>query len=417
MAKVRYNLVKSKADAKEYHIRLVFRYAGKKLVYYPGHTTTLDKWSAKDQRLKRTAPHSAIVNERLTALSTLVEKTFLEYDTAGKPLSVAHFRALLDSVWKNRTSAKTEPFELLEFLAVMPVERFRSGELAKDSVRAYNTLLSHLKAFETAKRGTVHFSTIDLDFLPDFVGFLQMRGCAPNSVLKMVKTLKSAMGVAVDRGLTSNMAFRSPRFTARGEKVDHIYLSESDLEKLENTALDERLGNARDLFLMGCCTGLRFGDLTAVKEKDFSTVDGVRILSMLTKKTDTRISVPVLPMAERILARCGGMPRYITNQKLNRYIKEACRAAGIVEQVVTVRISAGRRVEERHAKYELVTTHTARRSFATNEYLRAIREGRDWRPIMAITGHKKESQFFDYIRITSEENAVLFSRQRGAKAG
>jgi integrase len=111
------------------------------------------------------------------------------------------------------------------------------------------------------------------------------------------------------------------------------------------------------------------------------------------------------------------MPRYITNQKLNRYIKEACRAAGIVEQVVTVRISAGRRVEERHAKYELVTTHTARRSFATNEYLRAIREGRDWRPIMAITGHKKESQFFDYIRITSEENAVLFSRQRGAKAG
>jgi hypothetical protein len=166
MTKVRFNPVKSKADAKEYHIRLVFRYAGKKLVYYPGHTTTLDKWSAKDQRLKRTAPHAAIINERLTALSTLVEKTFLEYDTAGKPLSVAHFRALLDSVWKNRTSPKTEPFELLEFLAVMPVERFMSGELAKDSVRAYNTLLSHLKALRRQSGGLFTFRLLTLTFYP-----------------------------------------------------------------------------------------------------------------------------------------------------------------------------------------------------------------------------------------------------------
>jgi integrase len=73
-------------------------------------------------------------------------------------------------------------------------------------------------------------------------------------------------------------------------------------------------------------------------------------------------------------------------------------------------------VDSAVAKYTLVTTHTARRSYATNEYLRAVREGRSYRPIMEILGHSKESTFFGYIKVSAEQNAVLFAVERGRKA-
>ena len=65
-------------------------------------------------------------------------------------------------------------------------------------------------------------------------------------------------------------------------------------------------------------------------------------------------------------------------------------------------------------KWDMVTTHTARRSFATNEYLRAVKEGRDWRPVMDITGHATERQFFEYVKVRAEVLAVGFARARSA---
>lgn len=413
MPKVRYNIVKSNAKGqKEYHIRLVFRYDGKRLVYYPGHTIKPGDWNAKEQRCRKTSALHGQINARLDILAKEAERIYLEHSTNAVPLTTDRFRAILDAFWKGRTNQRSEPVELLEFLESAPKERHSAGEIAKDTLRSYSSLHYHLSAFEAASRRQIRFSAIDLDFLPDFVAFLQMRGAKPNTVSKMVKTLKAIMNLALDRGLTNNTAHQSPRFTARGEKVEHIYLSERELEMIELADLPPALDNARNLFLLGCCTGLRFSDLTALSADCFSVVDGVEMITITTKKTGVRISAPVLPMARRILDKCQGFPRAITNQVLNRYVKEVCRLAGITQSVASVRIRSGKRIETRAEKWTLVTTHTARRSFATNEYLRAVQEGRDWRPIMAITGHKKEAQFFEYIRVTSEQNAVLFSKGR-----
>ncbi len=56
---------------------------------------------------------------------------------------------------------------------------------------------------------------------------------------------------------------------------------------------------------------------------------------------------------------------------------------------------------------------TARRSWATNEYLRAVRDGRAWRPIMAILGMAKEATFFRYVKVSGEQSAAEFARARG----
>jgi integrase len=131
------------------------------------------------------------------------------------------------------------------------------------------------------------------------------------------------------------------------------------------------------------------------------------------EKTDKKVTIPVLPELEPVLERWGGSaPPAISNQKFNRYIKEACKAAGIVGEETITKWSGGMRVTVSPQKYTLITSHTGRRSFATNEYMRCIRDGRDWSYLVDIMGHSSTKQFFQYIKVESEERAAAFAIDR-----
>ena len=95
------------------------------------------------------------------------------------------------------------------------------------------------------------------------------------------------------------------------------------------------------------------------------------------------------------------MPKPLSNQRFNEYIKEVAKIAGI-DQVETTRKTIGGKIQtERKPKYELIGTHTGRRSFCTNMYLLGI----PTYTIMAISGHKTEKSFIKYVRITKEQHA------------
>ena len=86
---------------------------------------------------------------------------------------------------------------------------------------------------------------------------------------------------------------------------------------------------------------------------------------------------------------------------MNLYLKVIGKKAGIDNMMEIIRTKAGKRTKKLVPKYELIRTHTCRKSFATN----AFRQGLSTLSIMKITGHKTETQFFKYVRITEQENA------------
>lgn len=90
-----------------------------------------------------------------------------------------------------------------------------------------------------------------------------------------------------------------------------------------------------------------------------------------------------------------------SQQNFNKIIKNVCKKAGITQKILVERTEGFKVVRKLVPKYQLVSTHTARRSGATNMYLAGIPPFR----IMLITGHKTESAFYRYIRIQKEENA------------
>jgi hypothetical protein len=86
---------------------------------------------------------------------------------------------------------------------------------------------------------------------------------------------------------------------------------------------------------------------------------------------------------------------------MNEYLKELGEMAELIEDVVISLTKGVARQTETFKNFELITTHTARRSFATNAYLQNV----PTISIMKITGHRTEKSFLKYIKISQEDNA------------
>lgn len=273
------------------------------------------------------------------------------------------------------------------------------------TIQKYRTTLRVLRDFAKSKRkGRLDFENIDLDFYHDFVEYLQ-KNCnhTTNTIGKYIKTLKVFLKEATEAGINSNRAFESKKFAGLTELVDHIYLTETDLDLLWNLDLskNKRLEAVRDLFLVSCYTGLRFQDFTTITPENI--LDGNK-LKITTRKTGKTVQIPIHWRVAELLAKYENhLPRAISNQKMNDYLKEVGEMAGIDATIEKVLTKGGLRYERNYKKFELMTCHTGRRTFATNTYLAGVPAI----SIMKLTGHATEAVFMRYLNISGEENANL----------
>lgn len=194
--------------------------------------------------------------------------------------------------------------------------------------------------------------------------------------------------------------------TATTNESDTVYLTKEEIEKIESVPLESNtmMAIVRDMFLSGYYTGQRFSDWPQVnKSRAHGSI--VQMLTIYQEKTQAAVTIPIQAKLQAILDRYPtGIPAF-TNQFFNREIKELAKMAGI-KQVVSVSHYRGRKLVLRsYEKWQLVSSHTARRSFATNAYLAGI----PIIEIMKFTGHKSSSAFMAYIRITGQEAATNYA--------
>lgn len=274
------------------------------------------------------------------------------------------------------------------------------------TIKSYQTVYNRLRDYATERNIELTFECIDIEFYEDLRDYLFNREnrLNNNSFGMTIKTLKTFLNDTLERGLHQNTDFRKKGFKVIKEDVDTIYLSEKELEKLYRFDLCEipHLERARDLFLVGCYTGLRFSDFSNIKPENIKG----DYISIKTQKTKTDIVVPIHPIVREIMTKyadtyANALPPALKNQVMNRYLKDIGQRTGFDESVIVHKTKAGKSYSTHRPKYELITTHTARRSFATNAYLADI----PTIAIMKITGHKTEKSFLKYIKVTPEENA------------
>ena len=249
-------------------------------------------------------------------------------------------------------------------------------------------------------RTPIAFEDVTAELYEDFCRWMdEIKGYKTNMKGTQVKNLKAVMNAAFKKGLHATTAYQ--HFKKQTEEVDNVYLNEDELDALYNLPLTGHKAKARDIFLVGCYTAMRWSDYSRLSAKDIS--DGV--IHFTHKKTGFRVTIPCHPIVSEVLERYDGSVPQISEQKLNDYIKKVCRDAGITGPVTRVFYKAGVRTEEVKEKCDLVSTHTARRTAATNMY----KSGIPAYNIMLITGHTSEATFRKYIKFEKEKNAELMA--------
>lgn len=377
---------------------LVFRYGGEKFKYSTGQKINPKFWNKEKHRAKETRlfPEYPEFNATLDKIETIVFNTYRKaINDKIKPVPEL-FRNELDVFLQKKGEGLKA--DLISFS-----ESFVDGSSRKPATKKQQRqAIRNLKEFKAASKRSMDFETIDLEFYDDFLKFLTDKKYGINSIGTIVKNLKVFLNEAVERGLTQNLQFKNRRFKTMEEPSESIYLTEQEIEaiyKLDLSA-NTKLDRVRDLFIIGCYTGLRYSDLVQLRNENL--IENGQMVKVKTEKTGETVIIPLHDYIKEILIKYNGIPpETISNQKMNDYLKELGKLAELNQQSVISYTKGGEKFTELFEKWELITVHTARRSFATNAYLQDV----PTISIMKITGHRTEKSFLKYIKISQQDNA------------
>jgi integrase len=426
---VNYYLKHGKGYA-NHNIYLQFKFDGHRFRYYLQQAVDPKRWNAKKQRVKdadtKTADGRYRINDLLNTIAQITIDAYYTEAANGIP-TPAQLKKHLDAFINQHHDAETIEAARPTFMQL--VDRFVMGEMkimggdhrgkdkAPNTLKSYQTTKGHLEGYQTKYKTILDFENITLDWYMKFTTYMKNQGLTPNSIGKQVKNVKAFMAMA--NKLTFEMEGKKYPYTTNKEYLefgvhnkqgDDPYLSEAEIMAFYNFDLstNKRLEAVRDLFVFGCMVGLRYSDYSNVKPENIIEVEGEKFIFIKTKKTGAVIHIPCNPVVLDIFNRYhknpNKLPRTISGQKFNEYIKQAAQLAGMNE--------TGRKPSQPNLPlYECITSHTARRSFATNYYL----DGFPTIDLMKITGHSTEKSFLGYIRVTQLQAAKRMAEHNKKK--
>lgn len=272
--------------------------------------------------------------------------------------------------------------------------RVQNLKLFKNTIQRYEN-----EAFKGKK---ILIKDVNINFVERFKMWLFNQNYSVNYVGKNITNIKTICVDAFKNDIETSSQLKNIKGISENKKPEHVItLSDDEQEKIKNAILiRESLINARKWLLLGCLIGQRGGDLLSITEKNIKEINGIKIIEIKQQKTGKLVAIPLLPDATEIVEN--GMPYKISLARFNEYIKDICEIAEINEMITAkVKVTSRNPMELKTLeKFNFVTSHICRRSFATNFY------GRIPTPIlMNITAHGTERVFLAYIGKTTYDNA------------
>lgn len=413
LPKPRFNLRSPKAQT-ETLIMLVFRYRGKRVLYSTNLSILPSDWDFKAHRplQKERRPDLWSIRRQLDDIDSYCRSIYIEYRYGC--ISVADFKKCLDEkTGKSEMKILKPKPTFLEFLDE-ELEEMKTQGMRRSSYGPYKLHADIIKKF-AKQTGKFDYDDVDWNLRLQMIDWLSSRNIQVGYGNKTLSILRQFMERARRKEYHTNVKYQGLGWLVTHKKAAStpVTLTPEELKLLAEMQLPRHLKKIRDLFLIGAGTGQRYSDYCRYCPDHFyKTINEAPILSIIAQKTGIPAKIPlnIFPWLIPILEDNEYTAPKISLQKYNQSLKELSKKAGFEERVLVVRQHMGRkpRIEKEFApKYELISSHTCRRSFATNLY----RMGFSLSQIMLMTGHSTETQLRTYIGIDAEENAEKISLQ------
>ena len=375
MAKVKYYL-KDKNLEQKTAIRLYFNYNNEVFKYSTKLSIEPRKWDSKTCRVKSQANYSIEYNRELNVIADEIMKIYLNLKNSNEIIS--------KNILKDRLDIALERTEQEDFFSYTKIYLEQRCELKYTTKRDYLQTYNTLKEFETRTGYIVSFESINLDFYNRFKHYiLNTLNHSINTFGKRIKIIKSILNYATEIGVNKNTEFLKKGFKVLSEKKKHQYLTVKEIENIRTLELKDSLDKSRDIFLLMCYLGLRFSDYPKITRNNINEDN----LDILMQKTNSTVSIPIHPNAMKMIQKWDYSLPYQNSNIVNRNIKRICALAEINDKL-----------DDGSYKYENISCHSARRTFATNGHINNV----PIRDLMQVTGHKKESTFMNYVQIKRE---------------
>ena len=276
-----------------------------------------------------------------------------------------------------------------------------------------NTYISVYKSDDTHSNEYQNTATHFLDYQNKLNIRFQTNEINKEQLLLFVRYLEvdKKLSMGTIKGILIRIKYFLKKAYLNGYSVDESYseanvknaesffiaLNNDDLSRLFHTdKLTPKQEEIKDLFIVGCKTGLRYSDYSRITENHIH--DGM--IYIKTQKTKTDVCIPMDKYVKSILKKHGGkMPTARSIQYFNREIKTVCQKAGLTERIFFEEVKNGKVKQVIKEKWQLISSHTARRSFITNM------RGYPSASVMKMTGHKTCSSFMRYDKLSIVDNA------------
>lgn len=422
--KVGFYLDNAKKDTSA--LRAIVRHKGQRYTISIGESVITKYWNENKYRCRtsREYPEASHINTRLDDWTDLIEEAINSFGLIIPTKKMVKDR--VDEILRHRNIEAGGVIENEEeqYIVSFAIKYRAESNKSYNTKKSYQTTINKLIEFEKLFKTKLRFIDIDINFYNKFNNWLlNSTFTKGEDEVHYTKNYIGTMFKNISKFMTASQGkvheftgYKDAEFKVEAEETDSIYLTQEEIQKIYDLEITEELlkkngyqnrnlkttikslNEERDRFLFGCFTALRHSDYSRLDSLHFKD----DIIRIWTIKKDKKVFIPMHHQLRKLLERRNNiLPAPISDQKHNKQIKAIGKLAGINEEVILTKTRGGKRIETVKFKYEFITSHTARRSGATNMYLAGV----DLKFIQDILGHSKIEQTISYIKVSAEDNA------------
>jgi len=345
-----------------------------------------DKWVPAAGKVAGTNEFAQTANNTLHTIRLNLLNIRADLQSQGKPITAE----LVVNTHLGKSVTHYSLIQIHEYHNEHHVKKLIGKDYAEGTYARYKTSLDHVTRFLNHKYKTSDIFLKDLDraFAAAYEFYLKtVRNCSTNTSSKYIKNLKTVINFAVNRGYIPNNPIQY--YKAKLQRIEKEYLTEKELRAIESKKIDnERLDEARDVFIFCCYTGLSYSDSEKLSNNNIVVdINRKKQIHIKRSKTDVSANIPLLPQALAIIEKykehelCvynGKLLPIKSNQKQNAYLKEIATLTECTKKL---------------------TTHTARHTFATL----MLTKGVSIEAVSSMLGHTNIKTTQIYAKIINEK--------------